>query len=1153
MKKILILINSLFVFGIANAQASNTENYIQSRTYLEPVTISSSTAKQLETIQYIDGLGNSKQIVNVKASPTGKDLVTTIPYDGFGRQVDSWLPAPMTTLNGGIQSAVDAAAQTYHNDNRPFTHQNIENSPLDRVLSQAQTGTAWQTHPVNFDYSTNVDGEVKKYIATFDYATFTSNLVTGTPYGNNQLYKNSVTDEDGNQTIEFKNGQGQTILVRKMLNTTESADTYYIYNDYDQLAYVIPPNAADALKNLGSGVTISATDPILTGLCYQYKYDGKNRLVEKKLPGKGWEQIIYNKRGQVVYYRDANLKIGINGFVGDEAWTFTKYDKFGRPVYTGICRDGTPRQTIQSAVDGQSIDYEVRGGTLTMNGMTIEYGNSTYPVSIDKITSVNYYDTYPAGSPAIPSSILGQTLLSQDAQNSSISTKSLPTASYVKNIEDDNWTKNYSYYDTKGRVIGTHSINHLGGYTKNESELDFAGVIKKTITRHKRLNTDTEKVITENFEYDNQNRLLVHKHQVDNNTEEILTQNKYNELSQLESKKVGGTNVATPLQSIDYAYNIRGWMTKINDPANLTNGKLFGYEMRYQNPLTDLWMPKYNGNISEIDWKTSQDGIQRRYVYMYDSINRLTGGFYLEPNSSIIWAGYYSEYSHYDLNGNITQLTRMGKADSQTTASVIDDLTYVYTGNKLTSVSDTSQNPSSYPLGGNTISYDNNGNMTSHMDKEINEIDYNFLNLPSTIKTRPGTKTAITNQYIYRADGVKVSKSRRTSSIQAPTILYLDGFQYSISDGQLAGTELQFVPTAEGYYDFQQNKYIYNYVDHLGNVRLSYTKSGSGTEIIEENNYYPFGLKHEGYNTLSGNSKYNYKYNGKELQETGMYDYGARFYMPDLGRWGVVDPMAEKSRRWSPYNYVFNNPLRFIDPDGRKPNDIIFNFFDVSSGQYREYARIKSEKYDMNVNISAPYPVQGISLAPDDSQRKTYGDYRGISGQYQFDELASAHGNPDAISVGLGANLALGKGFGAGASVALMMKGIDQGKAGLYATGNSLEGAEASVGIQVSFMYSDISLSQFNLKTLEGYGEGAQLGVGPVGASKFESYSGEYKYTWNYENYYIPKRTFVKDQLLYHGYSYGLGVGPEDVSASSSTFTGDTKYLMELTNLIKPK
>ncbi|WP_425551458.1 RHS repeat domain-containing protein [Chryseobacterium oranimense] len=105
----------------------------------------------------------------------------------------------------------------------------------------------------------------------------------------------------------------------------------------------------------------------------------------------------------------------------------------------------------------------------------------------------------------------------------------------------------------------------------------------------------------------------------------------------------------------------------------------------------------------------------------------------------------------------------------------------------------------------------------------------------------------------------------------------------------------------------------------MGNVRLSYTQNGSGTEIIEENNFYSFGMKHEGYNALAGNPSYNYGYNGKELQkETGWSDYGARMYMAEIGRWGVIDPLAETTRRISPYNYAMNNPVMFIDPDGRK-------------------------------------------------------------------------------------------------------------------------------------------------------------------------------------------------------------------------------------------
>ncbi|KMQ58741.1 hypothetical protein ACM40_17290 [Chryseobacterium sp. BLS98] len=114
--------------------------------------------------------------------------------------------------------------------------------------------------------------------------------------------------------------------------------------------------------------------------------------------------------------------------------------------------------------------------------------------------------------------------------------------------------------------------------------------------------------------------------------------------------------------------------------------------------------------------------------------------------------------------------------------------------------------------------------------------------------------------------------------------------------------------------------YIYQYKDHLGNVRVSYTRNNStgSIEITDANDYYPFGMNHlKTGNAYFGAGSYkNYKYNGKELQETGMYDYGARMYMPDIGRWGTVDPLAEQYRRWSPYNYAVNNPIRFIDPDG---------------------------------------------------------------------------------------------------------------------------------------------------------------------------------------------------------------------------------------------
>uniref|UniRef100_UPI003743AB33 RHS repeat-associated core domain-containing protein n=1 Tax=Chryseobacterium tagetis TaxID=2801334 RepID=UPI003743AB33 len=113
-------------------------------------------------------------------------------------------------------------------------------------------------------------------------------------------------------------------------------------------------------------------------------------------------------------------------------------------------------------------------------------------------------------------------------------------------------------------------------------------------------------------------------------------------------------------------------------------------------------------------------------------------------------------------------------------------------------------------------------------------------------------------------------------------------------------------------------------------MKLSYFNNGSGIEVLDENNYYPFGLKHEGYNPTAGSS-YQYKYNGKELQaDSGMYDYGARFYMPDIGRWGVIDNKAEKYPSMSPYTYAGNNPIAFIDPDG---NELILSFATATAEQ----------------------------------------------------------------------------------------------------------------------------------------------------------------------------------------------------------------------------
>ncbi|MFD0767119.1 RHS repeat domain-containing protein, partial [Mucilaginibacter lutimaris] len=117
-------------------------------------------------------------------------------------------------------------------------------------------------------------------------------------------------------------------------------------------------------------------------------------------------------------------------------------------------------------------------------------------------------------------------------------------------------------------------------------------------------------------------------------------------------------------------------------------------------------------------------------------------------------------------------------------------------------------------------------------------------------------------------------------------------------------------------------RYEYDLKDHLGNVRLTFQRNASQfkAERLQSDDYYAFGMRRSVPNNVLNNK---YLYNGKELQEeTGDYDYGARFYDPVIGRWTSIDPMADQMRRFSPYNHALDNPIRFIDPDGMAPKDV---------------------------------------------------------------------------------------------------------------------------------------------------------------------------------------------------------------------------------------
>ncbi|PWW15290.1 RHS repeat-associated core domain-containing protein, partial [Chryseobacterium sp. AG844] len=664
---------------------------------------------------------------------------------------------------------------------------------------------------------------------------------------------------------------------------------------------------------------------IVNSLCYQYRYDGLDRQVEKRLPGRDdWESVVYDAADRPVLTQDVNLK-------NKGQWLLTKYDALGRIAYTGLVSGGD-RASMQSQLATQVVSETPSDTGFSKNGIMVYYTNN-FLSAFTTVLTVNYYDSYPRDTKEFPpAKILEQYVVNEDKTlNGGVSTKGLPTASYVKNIEDDNWTKTYFYYNTKGEKVSEKSWNHLGGYTKKEFKLDFTGTVDESYTYHKKGSADAEVVIKERFVYDDQKRLLKHYHRVNSQTEELLAENTYNDLGQLVNKKTGNTT-GTPLQSIDQTYNIRGWLTKVNDPANL-NGKLFAYEIKYHNPVySTVSTGKYNGNIAEIDWSSADNGTFRRYNYQYDGLDRLKNGIYSEPNATVPQNNYYNEALAYDVNGNIQTLKRNRQLEG-VGAQQMDDLSYVYSGNRLTTVSDASGNYAGYPgTLGTPFTYDSNGNMTSHWDKGILQIDYNYLNLPNYVKfskeyvSHDWLNTYYVNtKYIYNADGIKLRKihtygTGRTNLETTSKTDYLDGFQYT-------NDILSFVPTSEGYYDFVQNKYIYNYSDQVGNIRLAYYKDASGNVKIDRTtNYYPFGLEFGGDLSTANSISPNYKYSthGKEKQqETGWSDFGGRMYMPDIDRWFSPDPLSEEFEDWSPYSYVFNNPVRYVDPDGNAPIDVV--------------------------------------------------------------------------------------------------------------------------------------------------------------------------------------------------------------------------------------
>jgi RHS repeat-associated protein len=1063
MKKLILL---LFLLPVVAFSQTTGQNYIKNTTYKvgTATSITSPTTAQAKVqITYFDGLGRPIEQIQQQQSGTSTNIVTYTEYDSFGRQAKDYLPFVSTATDlsfvSGGKGATNLFYTTYgETTTNPLSRKLLENSPLNRVLKQAAPGNAWVCdtvgnidHSIKFAYASNAASEVRMFSATGTYsATYelfspAMSLTGTTYYAAAKLYKTVTKDENwtttsgtNNTTEEFKDYNGRVVLKRtyglSYINpTTESVvahDTYYVYDQFGNLTYVIPPKV---------DLSTAPTQAVLDGLCYQYKYDYRNRMVEKKLPGQQWQFIVYDKLDRVIATGPAFSPFSDSAASG---WLFTKYDSFNRPVYTGWLAvtgtfDSAARKTLQNARTVQTTNFsEDRLSTttdVTISGVALRYPNTAWPTGTAyTVLTVNYYDNYSFtnGPSTIPTTVM--TDASQKIYyNSTKTPKGLTTGSYVRIPElsttsPAHGNKNYILYDNKGRGVRSYKTNYLGGYTQNDTRIDsISGNILFTETKHKRISSAAELFTTDTFTYTSQNRPFTHTHKIGTNPTQLLSANTYDKLGKLTIKMVGGTEVtgSKALQKIDYAYNMRGWLTRINNvdgtetqPANITQEgdpyDLFRFKINYNtvaNSVSNNVTALYNGNISETFWRTGSDNIKRAYGYNYDAMNRLHSAYYQKPSDATPLTGSYDENIRYDKNGNIMYLNRTGDFDDATLTLKIDSLSYVYdtaNPNKLIKATDSSGNTSGFSDGANTATeytYDANGNMMTDANKGITSITYNHINLPITITITGGSIS-----YLYNALGEKVKKTVTEGSVITTTD-YLDGYQY---DG---GTLLLF-PTSEGYVANTSGvySYIYQYKDHLGNNRLNFgLDTNNHVVILEENNYYPFGLKHKNYNVTAIEWKnsngsidldacdkcmYKYKYNGKELQDElglNLYNYGARNYDPALGRWMNIDPLAENSRRFSPYNYALNNPVYFMDPDGM---DIVAFFQKDENGKNKgqsEYENIVNQglggqfktKFTQNDNGSLMVSLEATEGGGDisklsDEQRSFYESMNNIANDH---------------------------------------------------------------------------------------------------------------------------------------------------------------------------
>ncbi|MEM7550015.1 MAG: RHS repeat-associated core domain-containing protein [Bacteroidota bacterium] len=581
---------------------------------------------------------------------------------------------------------------------------------------------------------------------------------------------------------------------------------------------------------------------ILDKYAFKYEYDGRRRMIEKKVPGAKSVQLYYDTWDRLVLTQDGNQR-GAELNNSDNQYTYTKYDILNRPIITGIATITTaPNQLREDIMAMTGTErYENRDDSDTETGYT---NNNSYPTTTDitqnEVLTVTYYDNRNFSFGSQPEFVFVEELGLTTADDLFNRNKGQVTGSKTKVLEEDRWIRSINYYDDRYRLIQTISDDPRAGtdaYIRTTNTYDFVGNLTQSQTTY----TNEDLSFKDSYTYDHADRLMQVDQEiiqsgtaVSNNT---ILENTYNELGELIDKKLHvdqGTGEA--FQSVDYRYNIRGWLKSINNHTlsqadnNDDDNDLFGMELYYESGFE---IPQYNGNISGVKWGSVADPDNpKAYGFNYDPMNRLTFADYSEgPGFTGGEDKYRIDHIDYDLNGNIEELVRFGAPDNEQ-AEVIDLLDYDYDGNQLQSVTDGGNIEEGFKDGHTSTTeadyqYDANGNMVEDKNKNITAISYNHLNLPTTVTFQDNKAI----KYIYDASGIKLRQEVYEDGIDQPATKTTDYIGNLIFENDA----LQFAQHQEGRIIPKENsawEYQYNLTDHLGNVRMVATTEPEVEELL---------------------------------------------------------------------------------------------------------------------------------------------------------------------------------------------------------------------------------------------------------------------------------------------------------------------------------